>query len=60
VVNGGGSLEREYAVGSGRLVTLIRTSAPEAGEKLSLWYDHLTLRSQTITFAPSNSITNYR
>ncbi|MFO0256583.1 MAG: ATP-binding protein, partial [Pseudanabaena sp.] len=40
VVNGGGSLEREYAVGSGRMDICLRYGELTLGMELKVWRDH--------------------
>ena len=40
VVNGGGSLEREYAVGSGRMDICLRYGKLTLGMELKVWRDH--------------------
>ncbi len=39
VVNGGGSLEREYAIGSGRMDLCLRCGAATLGMELKVWRD---------------------
>ena len=39
VVNGGGTLEREYAIGSGRMDLCLHHSAVTLGMKLKVWRD---------------------
>ncbi len=39
VANGGGTLEREYAIGSGRMDLLLRYSATRLGIELKVWRD---------------------
>jgi hypothetical protein len=40
VVNGGGTIEREYAIGSGRMDLLVRYRARALALELKIWRDH--------------------
>ena len=40
VVNGGGSIEREYAIGSGRMDVLVRYRGDAVAIELKVWRDH--------------------
>ena len=40
VVNGGGTLEREYAIGSGRMDLCLRYSAVTLAMELKVWREH--------------------